>query len=277
MIEQAIKDALGVIRETYVDAELGEKVARAIEEYMGTETGINRMQLEDPGIFLWEINSIVASITHDIHFGFSRRQQSSSSGDSGIYRYSPHYIKLYRFDTFGQEHVRRKITEFFAQVQDPLIVDVRNCSGGDLECLHFFLCHFFPDNTALYEEHTRMNPPRLYKAVSHVDTFDTFNDVRKYTGRVKVLVNSYSYSAAEVFAHIMQSHGRAKIYGTQTAGAGYGTYDIPFGDITLHIPFCKPVDAINKNNHEGIGVKPDYGPATSEFISTIFSDVYMET
>lgn len=70
--EQSVRAAITVIRETYFNEESAEKVANAIEEYMNSDVGKNRIELDDPGIFIWEINSILMSITHDVHFGFTR-------------------------------------------------------------------------------------------------------------------------------------------------------------------------------------------------------------
>lgn len=273
-----ITGALNTIRQTYVDEVLGEKVATAIEEYIETPTGKNRMGLEDPGAFLWELNSILSSITHDMHFGFSRAHSSGSqtASDLGIVKYTPHYVYIKKFESFSREDVRQKYMRMFAQLQDPVVFDLRYCSGGDMETLFYVLCHFFPDNTPLFDCYTRANPLRSFKAQSKITVYDTSTDIKKFTGRVKVLINGHSYSAAEVFAKIMQSHGRAKIFGTGTAGAGYAKLDMQFGDIILSIPFIKFIDPMSKEDHEGIGITPDFGPASAEYISTIFSDVWNE-
>ena len=47
---------------------------------------------------------------------------------------------------------------------------------------------------------------------------------------IVVLVNEYSYSAAEYFAAVMQEYGRAYIVGQQTTGKGYAQRPIPLSD-----------------------------------------------
>ena len=103
--------------------------------------------------------------------------------------------------------------------------------------------------------------------------FDKYTEITKFTGRVKILVNGYSMSGAEIFAKVMQSHGRAKIYGTQTPGAFYATTYFGFGRVGLNLPFAKLVDPVTKLDSDGVGVTPDFLPMTKEYISLIFNDI----
>jgi C-terminal processing protease CtpA/Prc len=125
----------------------------------------------------------------------------------------------------------------------------------------------------MFEYHVRDNPPKILKAASSATWFDKYVAIKKFTGRVRILVNGQSFSGAEIFAKVMQSHGRAKIYGTQTAGAFYATLYFNFKNIGLNLPFAKLIDTVTKVNADGVGVTPDFTPTTSEYISLIFNDI----
>lgn len=272
--ESSIRAALVLIREVYIDKELAEKTAAAIEEYLDSPVGKRRLELEDPGTLLWDINSIIAANTHDLHFGFVNAYTQGNNGvQDGILRAMPHYLHIARMDVFANENVRARFSRVFDQLQDPVVLDLRNCSGGDAESVYFMLCHFFPDGTHLFDLHTRHGPVRSFKAASTAPVYETYNRVRKYNGRLKVFVNGSTYSGGEILAKTLQSHGRAKVYGTQTPGAFNVTNYTRFDDIVLHLPFGKFVDGADQTDSDKVGVTPDFGPVTREYISTVFSEV----
>ncbi|SIP85943.1 Peptidase S41 [Pacmanvirus A23] len=273
---ESLKNIIESIRLLYVDAELAEKVASGIEDYIKNPIGSARIALNDSTEYIFEINSIINYITNDLHFHISKHQQSYS-GQPSVLRYTPHYVKLVGLNYFYNENVRNELIHIFDQLQDPVILDLRDCRGGDAETVLFILSHFFDDGTPLMEIHSRLNPVLSIKAVSVIKGFDRANEVKKYKGRVKVLVNNLTFSGGEIIAKILQVHGRAKIYGTPTVGMFNLTSTRVFGELELHIPDAKIIDVFSKEDYDKKGVMPDFNPISKEYIQTVFSEMFVDT
>ncbi|QYB17581.1 carboxyl-terminal-processing peptidase [Pacmanvirus S19] len=273
---ESLKNIIESIRLLYVDAELAEKVASGIEEYIKSPVGSARIALSESTEYIFEINSIINHITNDLHFHIALHQQSYG-GQSAVLRYTPHYVKLVGLNYFYNEGVRNELIRIFDQFQDPIILDLRDCRGGDVETVLFILSHFFDDGTPLMELHSRLNPALTIKAVSVVKGFERANGVKKYKGRVKVIVNGHTFSGGEIIAKILQVHGRAKIYGTPTVGMFNITSTRVFGELELHIPDIKIIDIFSKEDYDKKGVAPDFNPVSKEYIQTVFSEMFVDT
>jgi C-terminal processing protease CtpA/Prc len=108
-----------------------------------------------------------------------------------------------------------------------------------------------------------------YKTMAGVGRYAT----KKYTGALKVLVSTATYSGAEMIAKILQSQGRAKIYGPSTAGAFNLTMQIPLDIFVAGVPYMKVIDAKDGVYAELIGVTPDHPPHTREYIKTVYFEL----
>jgi hypothetical protein len=82
-----------------------------------------------------------------------------------------------------------------------------------------------------------------------------------WTGPVYVLVNSLTYSSAEMFAAVLQNNHAANIIGTRTGGDGCGFMDnappvtLPHSQLRFRIPNCVRLRA--DGSDEVAGVSPD--------------------
>src|ERR1700743_3432119 len=103
--EKSIREAIAIIRTAYVDAIMAEKIASAIEDFIGSDIGKHRMMVDEVGMFFYELNSIMLSISHDLHLGFSRQSQSAPE-NSGLIRVTPHYVQIARLDNIDDAAVR---------------------------------------------------------------------------------------------------------------------------------------------------------------------------
>jgi carboxyl-terminal processing protease len=78
-----------------------------------------------------------------------------------------------------------------------------------------------------------------------------------FTGPVAILVDEFSASTSEFFAAGMQALGRARVFGTRSAGqalpAAMGR--LPSGDVLMHV-IADHEDAKGRRI-EGVGVVPD--------------------
>lgn len=88
------------------------------------------------------------------------------------------------------------------------IIDVRNNVGGRLNTLIKMLDELMPEGVVFIERDKAGNENRVAVDANYCDL------------PVVVLVNEYSYSAAEYFAAVMQEQGRAYVIGTPTTGKG---------------------------------------------------------
>jgi hypothetical protein len=107
-----------------------------------------------------------------------------------------------------------------------------------------------------------------------------------WTGPVYVLTNGRTYSAAEMFAAVLQNNRAAKTIGSQTGGDGCGFMNdpdpvvLPYSRLRFRIPNCVRMRA--DGTDEVAGVKPDLPvlPTEGENKRTramrVFSEVYAD-
>ncbi len=97
-----------------------------------------------------------------------------------------------------------------ARKHKTLILDLRDNSGGGEDDLRWMIGSFFDHDIAVGE--------MIERGKSEPLNASSFGE-QAFTGKLIVLVNSSSASAAEVFARTVQSENRGIVIGDQTAGA----------------------------------------------------------
>jgi C-terminal processing protease CtpA/Prc len=271
-MKESVLKSINIIREAYVDRELAEKVAAQLSCYIESDVASARLALDDPATLIWDLNSIITHLTHDLHFGYAKYGASSQS-NSSAYRVTPHYLALSRMDPLNNENVRNLYIQALGQLKEPVILDLRGCIGGDADAVYFILCHFFPDKTPLFDLRSRHIPSRIFSAASSAPQYVHNNQIRKYTGALKVFVDTGTYSGGEIIAKILQTNGRAKVYGSNTPGAFNVTKMIKIDNLVLHLPFAAIIDSKTGKDYDKVGVIPDYPPASKEYIETVFTEL----
>lgn len=155
-----------------------------------------------------------------------------------------------RFDEFGRT-ARRWLSDELKSHRNAtgVILDLRRNPGGETFSLSITVGEFFDRSVNCGTFVTRggsrsdMNSWQLGSA--------------RYRGRVIVLVDAGTGSAAEIFAAVLQDHGRATIVGRKTAGAVLASrfYRLPDGgELQLS---REDYFAPNGRRIEGQGIKPD--------------------
>lgn len=138
---------------------------------------------------------------------------------------------------------------------DGMVLDLRGNPGGIGGMAMGLAGHFTPESKELGTMYTREAPlnfvsnPRLVSQDGKV--------VGAYTGPLAILVDEGTASTSEIFAGGLQYLGRAKIFGTRTAGAALPALmdDLPNGDVLLHaIADYRLPDG---RQLEASGVRPD--------------------
>lgn len=272
-IEGNVRKIAQAIRDYYIIEEKSARVADRIESYIGSKSWETAIDSENAYRIVSNINSIITSETDDMHFYVTQSGHHYQSGNSGIERYTPHFVSISSFEGLYDESVRYNWAKVFEQLQDPVVFDVRGCPGGSPELAYYLLCHLFPDGTPLIELQTRGKDPQVFRAASVLPFYTTYNQVRKYNGRVRILVSGATGSAAESFAYAVQHRGRGKLYGGKTVGAAHVTFTNAFGDLYLHLPYGRTCDPDTHEDWEGKGLTPDYGVGSREYIQLIYSEV----
>ena len=118
-------------------------------------------------------------------------------------------VTIYNFDSRCAEESIAAIEMLLEQGAEMLIFDVRNNGGGYAHEMVELLDYLLPEGDLFRTVN--------YKGDENVDTSDAdYLDVP-----MAVLVNSESYSAAELFAAALQEYEAGIVVGTQTSGKGY--------------------------------------------------------
>lgn len=271
-LEETIKSIAATIRENYVESETGDRVAKRIEEYIGSPTWNKLISRDDVYRIIYNINCIISTESDDGHFYITRQNQNDSQG-TGIERITPHFIQISSFKNISDEFVRQTYSEFFKTARDNLLIDLRGCPGGSPETAYYILCHLFDTGTPLFELQTRNYAPKIFKSADSVPFYPNYNNITKFKGTVKVIVDEYTYSAAESLAFVIQHRGRGQIYGSKTSGYAHITHPIKIGDIWLYLPYSRTCDPDTHKDWENIGVIPDYPVGSKEFISLVYNEL----
>jgi len=142
-----------------------------------------------------------------------------------------------------------------------LIIDLRECHGGDTDTVPLAASYLLPAGTHLIDMYTRAGDTteRIYAKAGLAGP--------RYAADkpVFVLIGEGTVSGCESFAYMMQAQKRATVIGAPSAGAAY------FGDpqrLTDHfvafVPIGRPIDPITHGDWEGTGVSPDVAAAPAK-------------
>jgi C-terminal processing protease CtpA/Prc len=141
-----------------------------------------------------------------------------------------------------------------ARKHDTLILDLRDNTGGNEDDLRWMIGSFFDHDITVGEmmqrdKHEPLSAPSLGK--------------QSFTGKLYVLVNNSSSSAAEIFARTVQLQKRGTVMGDETAGAvGRGKRILLRGGPVSGLAYSVEVTVArlklpDGTDLEGRGVKPD--------------------
>lgn len=119
------------------------------------------------------------------------------------------YVRIYNFNSNCAEQTLAVIEQLLEQGAQSFLFDVRNNSGGYVDEMNEILDYLLPEGD-------------LFRSVR----YDGQKEVVTSDGDclelpMAVLVNEYSYSAAEFFAAALWEYDWAKVVGTPTVGKGY--------------------------------------------------------
>lgn len=131
------------------------------------------------------------------------------------------YIRITRFaeDTPGE--VRRAMEKLRAQGMKNLILDLSGNGGGYLGAAFELAGEFLTKGTPVVSTMGRRSPKQEYKTENGGSFLD---------GRIVVITDQYSASAAEILSGAIQDNDRGLIVGRRTFGKGLVQRPFPFPD-----------------------------------------------
>ena len=165
-------------------------------------------------------------------------------------RLLPGGVVYLRFGDFGAESRRWLSAQLKAHLQaSAVVLDLRRNPGGGVLSLEVALGEFFPKTVDIGVVVRRSGTESAQGARQWWPA--------RYTGKVAILVDNSSASAAEIFSHVMQFHHRAIVVGRRTAGAVIVAreYFLPDGG-RLQVA-TEDYRGLDGKRLEGNGVKPD--------------------
>jgi tricorn protease len=149
------------------------------------------------------------------------------------------YLHIQEMNGAALQKFRREL--FTTNFKKPaLIIDVRHNPGGNIS-----------------EQLVNIIDRRLFAVETHRGAEPSQMPALSYHGKIVVLINPHSYSDGEIFPHVMQELGLAKLVGEATGGNVIGTYDFPLLDGSmLRLP-AWGWSLLNGTDMEGHGAQPD--------------------
>ncbi len=155
-----------------------------------------------------------------------------------------------RFEKFDMETIRWLSRQLETHRDAPgAVVDLRDNPGGLLVSARFAIAEFFPRRVDIGTFVRRGGRER--------DTGSLTWGSARFEAPVVVLVDEGSASAAEIFAHVLQHHGRAMVVGRRTAGAVIAAMEYRLPDGGLIQVAVMDYLGLDGKRLEGAGVTPD--------------------
>ncbi len=156
------------------------------------------------------------------------------------------YIKISQFATNTAEKFISLVDEFSDKGAKGFLFDVRNNSGGELNCVVNILDRLLPEGPIV----------NIIGASGPTEIKYSTNE-KSVSLPIAVLINGNTASAAELFAAALRDYKMAQLYGTVTYGKGYMQRIITLSDgsgLRLSIAKYNPPYG---ENYEGVGVSPN--------------------
>lgn len=169
-------------------------------------------KLRGPKGTIARLKIVRTGVTDTLYFDVVRDKIPLNTVDAA-YMIAPGvgYILLERFGSTSGAEVKAKIEELKDKGMKDLIFDLKMNGGGYLGAAAEVASEFLPHGSLVVYTDGRVMPSQKFKASSG----GLFKE-----GRVIVLVDEYSASAAEIVSGALQDHDRALIVGRRTFGKG---------------------------------------------------------
>jgi hypothetical protein len=270
----AVRQIAAHIRDHYVVEERIARLTEALEQ--GLRDGAYK-GLTDPEAVSARLTAQLKALSNDNHLYV--RAVAATQGRRSAADWEARERQQERDTNFGFPHVQtfpggvgyirisafmepqRALPSAVAAMQQvrtarAIVFDLRGNGGGYGGLPGYLATYFFEPGPTLLSTQ-RM---RTLNAVSVTTTHSDAAVVgdRRVGTPVWILVDRKTASAAEWFAYVLQSFGKARVVGETSAGAAHmnSFFDLAPG-VRLSVSTSMPLSAANQKNWEGTGVVPD--------------------
>ena len=257
--EEVINSLSSMLADRYLDESVGRRLSKLLQD------GLIRGEfdsLTQPDAFAAAVTDVLQAETRDRHLWIWYRNgaparlqfafvEAPMIGRVDLLPGNIAYIEI--------RHFVGKTTEFDAAMEKvkgaaALILDLRQCAGGNREQVHHLSTYFFAKPTRLLSRQARTDPAPLENW-----TLDTVPGPRFVDAPVYTLTSQRTFSAAEGLALGLRVNGRALLVGEKTGGGGHyvqGFPQLPHG-FQMLLPVGRNLDPRTGRSWEIEGLSPD--------------------
>ncbi|HYC89794.1 MAG TPA: S41 family peptidase [Thermoanaerobaculia bacterium] len=182
-------------------------------------------------------------------------QAPKNHGFRSVQRLEPNlgYIDVGLFAESDDARAMADAAMAFVQGTDAVIVDVRRCPGGSGQQVAYLASYFFGPEPVVLANRFHRPSGRSMQSVTGDVKGKRMPNVPLY-----ILTSPGTGSACESFAFSLQQHGRAKVVGATTGGAGYNNAMVPLGhDLVFSVSIGSVTHPKTGKGWQGTGVQPD--------------------
>ncbi|MFO1496318.1 MAG: S41 family peptidase [Lysobacterales bacterium] len=290
--DQVVEQAADLLERYYVFPERGSAIARQLRER--AQQG-DFARIDSAIAFADALTETLQAISADEHLAaryFDQPLSDAVDGDGTPEERAAELLNQTRFN-FGFAHLMRLkgnvglielrgfgrpaqvATRTAAAMQliadtRALVIDLRECGGGDPEGVMQFASYLFDQPTHLNDIYWRDE--------DRTDVRWTTADVAgvRYgqSRKLYLLISGHTFSACEDFAYALKNAGRALLVGETTGGGAHaGSPRRLNAHFMLFVPTGRPINPVTGTDWEGVGVQPDVPVSASDAQDTAHIEI----
>lgn len=159
------------------------------------------------------------------------------------------YLQIVQFYSDTNRQILRELQTMTANGIEKLIIDLRNCPGGDVDAT-LSIADMFISARKLLTINYKDSSKTVEKWANKTTLIDP-------SVQVVILINEGSASSAEIFSSTMRDNGRAVLVGQTTYGKGIMQAITMWGNADTSVTVASFIPPSGNPIHE-VGVQPDY-------------------
>jgi hypothetical protein len=259
---RAVAEIAGLLRDRYIDPELGERAAGLLERRLAADAYADARK---PHALAARLTDDLRQATRDEHLEVISRAEDTvaapARSNGGFVRVDRlkgdiGYVKLDQFAPLGL------FTPFANDAMkrlagtDGLIIDLRDNVGGAASSALYLASFFFAAPTHVDDLINRTPKTRTFTTTA----LWTVATPAPYVGKpVYILASRKTFSGAEELADELQAQGRAKVVGEATAGGANAgqSWRLIGGQLQVFVPSSRSENPVTRSNWAATGIEPD--------------------
>lgn len=288
--DQLIAQAADLLERYYVFPERGSAIAGQLRAQQG-----DFARIDSALAFADALTGALQAISQDEHLAaryFEQPLSDAVDGDGTPEERAAELLNQTRFN-FGFAHLMRlkgnvglielrsfgrpaqvatrtaAVMQLLADTR-ALVVDLRECGGGDPEGVMQFASYLFNQPTHLNDIYWRDEDRTEVRWTTAEVEGVRYGESRK----LYVLISGHTFSACEDFAYALKNAGRAVLVGETTGGGAHaGSPRRLNAHFMLFVPTGRPINPVTGTDWEGVGVQPDIAVSASDAQDTAHIEI----